>query len=392
MVRRIKWVFLLMLALLCASACAAAEGKLRYQHNDEHENGNILRSWEDVSIAVDETYAQSLLPQHFNINTYDADPTDGLPQTLLKEGYVRERSADGLIRVQNVQQAKAAYQDCRYVSSVQEHDYLALVMEQEDGRQFVVCGIRDGGAYAMQRGSPLPAGIQAELEYAMENNTLTLVLKDENGARLSGHSLAPYGKIWGLTMGDCDVGSFWIKVDKNPNGAWCFGSHAWSNISSMDWKNLPSEKSRVADSMNTQDWATPCSPNYKDRVHLRTAPRKDAISLGKYYNGTPVKVLDRGEEWTHVSIFGVEGYMMTKFLAFGKDMMQADNGLYRSYLSGEHAQLYAWPTQDAQHTVITPPNGVMILAVVGDDWYHVWSTETGESGYLQVDEISLGNG
>lgn len=357
MVRKIKQVFLA-LVLLCAAAYAEGEAKL---------------------------------PQHFNIHTYDADPTDGLPEILLKN-YVREMDADGLVWVQNVQQAEAAYPDCVCVSSLQEQDCLALVMERMDGRQFIVCGLRDDSAYAMHRSAPLPAGIRAELEYAMENHTLTLIMKNEEGVRLSGHSLAPYGRIWGLTMGNREVGSFWVTVDRAPNGAWCFGSHPWSDISVIDWAKLPSRKSEIVDSLNTQGWATPCSPNYKDRVHLRTTPRKDAISLGKYYNGTPVKVLDRTEEWTHVSIFGVEGHMMTEFLAFGKDMVNADNGLYRSYLNGENAALYAWPTQDAQHSITIPPNGVMILAVVGDDWYHVWSTETGESGYLQVDEISLGNG
>lgn len=296
------------------------------------------------------------------------------------------------IYAENVRQAEAAYTEGVLVSSIQERDYLALVMEQADRRQFIVCGVRDGETYAMQRSTTLPEGICAELEYAMENNTLTLIMKNETGRRLSGHSLMPYGKAWGLTMGERSVGNFWVNIEKSPNGAWCFGSHPWNDISKIDWTNLPSLKRDVVDCMDTQGWATPCSARYQDRVHLRAAPRKDAVSLGKYYNGTPVKVLDRGEEWTHVSIFGVEGYMMTAYLAFGRDAMNADNGLYRSYLAGDSAELYAWPTQDAQHSTMMPPNGVMILAVVGDDWYHVWSTETGESGYMHVEEISMGNG
>lgn len=297
-----------------------------------------------------------------------------------------------LMYAQNTQQIEAAYPDSICVSTVQEKDYLALVMQQKDGRQFIVCGVRDGGAYAMHRSAPLPEGVCAELEYAMENNTITLVMRNEKGVRLSGHSLMPYGKIWGLTMDGREVGNFWVNIDRSPNGAWCFGSHPWSDISTIDWTDLPTLKRVVIDSMNTQGWATPCSPDYKDRVHLRAAPREDAVSLGKYYNGTPVKILDQGEVWTHVSIFGVEGYMMTTYLAFGEDMINADNGLYRSYLMGESTELYVWPTREAQHSSIVPPNGVMILAVVGDEWYHVWSTETGESGYIRAEEISMGNG
>ena len=295
---------------------------------------------------------------------------------------------------ENVQQAEAAYPACTLVSSLAQKDYLALVMMQPDGRQFVVCGVRRGmdEGYVLHRSALLPEGQQADIEYAMENNTITLVFRDQSGKRLSGHSLVPYGYTWGLTMGECDVGNFWVKVDRSPNGAWCFGSHPWRDISVIDWTALPQSHSAVHAALDTQGWATPCSENYQDRLHLRAAPRKDAVSLGKYYNGTPVRVLERGEEWTHVSIFGVEGYMMTEYLAFGEDMANADNGLYRSYLSVQSAALHSWPTLEAEYTTMTPPNGVLILAVVGDDWYHVWSTETGESGYVRVEEISLGNG
>lgn len=307
--------------------------------------------------------------------------------------FAQERDAV-FLQIQNMQQAEAAYPDCTVVSSVCERDYLAMVLQQPDGRQALVCGVKNGAEnpYTMQRSAPLPEGVQAEIEYAMENNTITLILKDENGLRLSGHSLAPYGKIWGVTMGDSDVGHFWVKTSRAPNGAWCFGSHPWSDISAIDWKTLPQQHGAVYDALDTQDWATPCSTDYRDRVHLRAAPRKDSVSLGKYYNGTPVKVLERGAEWTHVSIFGVEGYMMTEYLAFEKTMMDADNGLFRVYLYEESAALYSWPTVDAEQTVMTPPNGVMILAVVGEDWYHVWSTETGESGYMRVEDVNKGNG
>lgn len=299
-----------------------------------------------------------------------------------------------LAGAQTVGEAAASYASYALVSSVQEADYIGLVMERPDGRQTVICGVKaqKTGEYILQESAPIPEGMQAAFEYAMENDTLTLILQDKNGKRLAACSLAPYGQTWGIVMGDHNVGHFWVTRSRMPNGEWCFDSHPWSNISTIDWTNLPDSETDVLRAMDTQGWATPKSPNWHDRVHLRAAPRKSAVSLGKYYNGTPVKVLDYDDEWTHVSIFGVEGYMQTEYLAFGDDMTQSDNGLYRQNMTSESVELYEWPTLDAAHETVTPSDGLLILAVVGDDWYHVWSTETGQSGYLRAEDVQAGNG
>lgn len=279
-----------------------------------------------------------------------------------------------------------------FVDEVNLGDLACVLAHRADGRLVVIGGVKDGDAYATHESAPLPEGMNAGLEYAMENKSFTLILRDENGARIAGYSLAPYGETWGILMGDDTVGNFWVILDRSPNAAWMFGSHPWSDMSAIDWTKMPASKWDVLKAMDTQGWATPYSPNYHDRVHLRAAPRQDAVSLGKYYNGTPIRVLERGETWTHVSIFGVEGYMMTDYLAFGGNVALADNGLYRQVLSGENAELYEWPDEDAEHTTISPQRGVMILAVVGDDWYHIWDIRSGESGYLHVEDIQAGNG
>lgn len=56
------------------------------------------------------------------------------------------------------------------------------------------------------------------------------------------------------------------------------------------------------------------SPNSRDRLHLRKSPSTGGESLGRYFNGTQVEVLEYGEEWSRVRVDGKEGYMMTQFL------------------------------------------------------------------------------
>lgn len=76
-------------------------------------------------------------------------------------------------------------------------------------------------------------------------------------------------------------------------------------------------------------WATVNNPDPAERLNLRAKPSAQAISYGKYYNGTQVQILsgpNRG--WYHVrvglgnGISEVEGYMMAKYLAVGEKAAQ----------------------------------------------------------------------
>lgn len=63
--------------------------------------------------------------------------------------------------------------------------------------------------------------------------------------------------------------------------------------------------------------------NPADRLHLREAPNRNAQSLGKFYNRTPVKMIAWEGDWAYVEIGTGEahlyGYMMTKYLTRGGD-------------------------------------------------------------------------
>lgn len=295
-----------------------------------------------------------------------------------------------LAAADSMEEAAARYKGYTLVQGEEAEDMICMLMDRPDGKRVVIGGVRHtkDGEYATQQSAPLPDGVPVSIEYAMENKTFTIFLGEEK----RGYSLAPYGETWGVVIGDEMAGHFWVILSRSPNSAWCFGTHPWSDISRIDWTKLPEEQGDVLAVMDTQGWATPASPDYHDRVHLRAAPRKDAVSLGKYYNGTPICVLERGEEWTHVNIFGVEGYMMTKYLAFDSQVSLADNGLYRQALNQESTQIYEWPDRSTPHTTIRAERGIMILAVVGEDWYHIWDLREGKAGYLPVEDVQPGNG
>ena len=52
-----------------------------------------------------------------------------------------------------------------------------------------------------------------------------------------------------------------------------------------------------------------------ERLNLRASMSTSAASLGKYYNGTQVRVLGIGTTWYHVAVDGKTGYMQAKYLS-----------------------------------------------------------------------------
>lgn len=60
--------------------------------------------------------------------------------------------------------------------------------------------------------------------------------------------------------------------------------------------------------------------NPESRLNMRSAPDRNAASLGRFYSGTQVQILaDAGGGWSKVTIGGaqssVSGYMMTQYLS-----------------------------------------------------------------------------
>jgi uncharacterized protein YgiM (DUF1202 family) len=57
------------------------------------------------------------------------------------------------------------------------------------------------------------------------------------------------------------------------------------------------------------------NPKLQDRLHLRKEPSTKSPSLGRYFSGTQVEVIDYSPDgWAHVRVDGKEGYMMIRYL------------------------------------------------------------------------------
>ena len=111
-----------------------------------------------------------------------------------------------------------------------------------------------------------------------------------------------------------------------------------------------------------------CNPDSADRLNLRQHPSTDASSLGKYYNGVPVDVLELAKNgWVKVRIGeAATGYMQAKFLSAYK-VAAAFPMVYTTHAP----QLRLEPRSSGKAIEqIQVGTGMPVLGVCGL-WYHV---------------------
>ena len=266
---------------------------------------------------------------------------------------------------------------------------LQFLADRPDGKRVLLCGSAENGIWKFVESSPLPEGTVI----GIENFDSHLAL----GGNPYGPCIGRFSDgTWGVTgMLDKDfftLGRYWI----GQGGYWwdhtCIGNHPWSNITKIDWNTLPHSLSEAQARLSTARWATPNNPNPNDRLNLRASADKNSDSLGKFYNGTPIEVLERGDEWTHVRVCGITGYMMTRYLAFGSAANHVAKNmpveLPRNavttvrWLNGASEQIVG---SDLQVVI-----GILTNEKKGD--YIIWDPVFDRTGYVSQDALWEGNG
>jgi len=103
------------------------------------------------------------------------------------------------------------------------------------------------------------------------------------------------------------------------------------------------------------------------RVHLRQEPSTSAASLGLFFTGTEVTLLDTSnEEWAQVAIGAQQGYMMKKYLRFGADPQLVTNRQPRGVLGGSNEEVPVWYTLPASGQPDGSINQAAVLTILGE--------------------------
>ena len=280
---------------------------------------------------------------------------------------------------------------------------LVLMLDRSDGMLILRVATWDGSEYDVQENINVPAGSTLDTAHLEDGETGFWYLRGEDEWVYVGFHRGSDGR-WELASQNNGVLRFsWAGVTdasftlRNLR----VGTYPWDNFWSIDIASLPLDLDGALAFRNTDGWAVVNNPNPEDRLHLRAKPDKGATSLGKFYNGTPVRVLGTQGAWTHVKLGldGLEGWMMTEYLAFGTAMDAVgaawpELGLTEAeYAVPVHA-VRREPKQNAAVAWEMDTFSIYdwaIIGVAGDDWY-VLMDEQGRVGYVPQAWYSAGNG
>lgn len=128
------------------------------------------------------------------------------------------------------------------------------------------------------------------------------------------------------------------------------------------------------------------NPISTDRLNLRVEKTANSASLGKYYNGCMVAIVQKGNDgWSRVRIGNLEGYMKNQFLDFNAPKDQQTEMLPKVTIQNLNGQGANLRRQASTHgnAVALYPNGtqVYVLGIAGE-WCHVLID--GEIGFMMT--------
>jgi len=269
---------------------------------------------------------------------------------------------------------------------------MRLLMNRPDGALVFVGAVQDdAGQWHLHESSPLPEGTILGVENFV--HSLGIPANDYYHCV----SVSPYADdTWGISMiYPHDSSLFLLGKDWISNGTHAFdgafGAHPWGNVAGIDWSALPQSYEEALAALDTGDFAVVYNPDPADRLHLRAKPDRKADSLGKFYSGTPVRIIEPGEEWTMVSAAGMEGWMMTKYLVFGDDMGSVEYAGPWLDQKQEETKIFS-AANDAAFLRIMSYETFFVIGVHGDDWYIIWLPDSDEYAFVRQDDLWPGNG
>lgn len=290
----------------------------------------------------------------------------------------------------------------KVIESALKTQSLMLLTEDEAGlRRLWEVTLQEDG-YAARCTVPLPKGVRVDTPHDAGTD---LSLKWYDGEQGNGKErYATYKQyadgVWRLSYEDLE-GAFvhaafaWIEVDlPNLEQRRYIGTLQNSELFASNPAQLPDSVEALPAAMDKTGWAVVNNPDPADRLHLRVSPQRGATSLGKFYNGTPVQVLEERGDWVQVEIGldgNLTGWMMKEYLAFGEAMDQVQPAWLQKFYRQESGPQLLYPSAKEENPQVLDTGSFQVVGVVEDDWYILLS-DWGQTGYVPQSWLFDGNG
>lgn len=283
-------------------------------------------------------------------------------------------------------------------SDLQTYGLILLTEDDAGVRRLTVVSL-EGSAYSLQTTLPLPQDVYLDVFHAgdgyisleWEEQRWQAAYKQRSDGRwqLTWVMHAPdMGTELSASVAFCGVRQEWSAGGTE---GMTFGTPAGLDLFDAEMTAWPGTHVPI----DRTGWAVVSNPDPKDRLHLRTGPDKGAASLGKFWNGTPVRVLEEQDGWCRVEI-GTDGHltgwMMKKYLTFGEAMDSVACAFPQLSVREEYEGWPIYLTAEGDENLLTVVNGEMWVAGVAENDLYVILTDLGETGYAHQDRFTPGNG
>ena len=298
-------------------------------------------------------------------------------------------------------EAQPALESGAYVTALWESPTLFLLTQAADGtRTLTVLAHGQTDFSVVTASAPLPAmnGIQPTvIAYA---GSVSILYSEA----LQYYFAPDFQGVWRLAgvqgTHDYRCGAYWIREVSAQSARLFTAADPAPELAVFAPADFPPDFTAAAQRQITDRYALVNNPNPADRLHLRTEPDQASASLGKYYNGTPVRILETVGAWARVSVAGVDGYMMTDYLAAGAAMLGVTPTFPDLFISpsfyGADLNVYRQPAESGAVAGVLTDRGagrvqVTVIGLAGDGWVHV-ICGNGLAGYMPASQFYPGNG
>lgn len=278
-----------------------------------------------------------------------------------------------------------------------QSEVLLLLTEDETGKRLIEITQDENGVYAIRRSPVLPSDIWLDTFHAGESN---LLLDWNQQDHQAGFRRAFNGQ-WRLSWLTCYGESEDLNCSFGLNTCTLMDTDTLRigvlpfDLFADDLTTLPCTSEELTAQLDRTGLAVVCNPDPNDRLHLRTKPSREADSLGKFWNGTPVRVLGERDGWCQVEI-GTDGrltgWMLKKYLVTGEKMDQVTPCFSQQILREDEAETKTPIYTDLTLTEQYCTHSSWHLMGVVNDWLYVVVTDEGETGYAPMEWFFDGNG
>ena len=186
------------------------------------------------------------------------------------------------------------------------------------------------------------------------------------------------------------------------NDGYVYGNHPYDDVTDLPFADFPTSYAQAVQQLDNTNWAVVNNPKPTDRLHLRTEPDRKSVSLGKFYNRTPVYVDEIRGEWAHVTIGrNLSGWMMTDYLAFGEDADKVECAFpqlevreeYRLNVADETTyefEVLDEPKKSAPYTRWHSGDNWVVIGIKGN--YYIVMNDNESVCYIPQSHLWAGNG